>query len=137
MKKNPFNFINEYSNLPLEIFHMDVWGSVSNLSIKGHKYYLLIINEVSKFSWFFSLYQKNEVFQTFCDFHKMIENFLDHKIKILRTDSEGEFLNQKFVNFCKKFGIQQRYSSPYTPTQNGLVERKHGHIINITRCFFI
>lgn len=137
LKKLPFNPRKWYNKQPLETLHMDVWGPAPIPSINNHKYYLLIVDEYSRFSWLFPLELKSKVFQTFRDFHIMIEKSLGLPIRSIQTDCGGEFLNLKFQNYCREFGIRQKFSSPCTLEQNGLVERKHGHLISITRCFFL
>jgi transposase InsO family protein len=49
------------------------------------------------------------------------------KMKILKVRSGhgGEFENEPFENFCEKLGIVHEFSSPRTPQQNGVVERKN------------
>jgi len=42
----------------------------------------------------------------------------------VRSDHDGEFENESFEIFCEKHGIVQELSSPRTPQQNGVVERK-------------
>lgn len=66
----------------------------------------------------------------------MIEKSLNYSIKTIQIDGGGEFDNHHFRNFCKNLGIIHRFSSPYTPKQNGLVERKHDYIVSTVRCFF-
>ncbi|PNY10358.1 retrotransposon-related protein, partial [Trifolium pratense] len=43
----------------------------------------------------------------------------------VRSDHGKEFENSKFVDFCASKGILQEFSSPGTPQQNGVVERKN------------
>lgn len=43
----------------------------------------------------------------------------------IRSDHGKEFENQKFVEFCSSKGIKHEFSSPITPQQNGIVERKN------------
>ncbi|CAI7870458.1 unnamed protein product, partial [Closterium sp. NIES-54] len=46
-----------------------------------------------------------------------------HKVKVIRTDNEGEFIGADFVAVLKKKGIQHQLTVPYKPHQNGVAER--------------
>lgn len=54
------------------------------------------------------------------------------KIKSLQLDGGGEFISNAFKDLIASNGMTHRVSCPYTPQQNGLVERKHCHIIETT-----
>uniref|UniRef100_A0A2N9GBG4 Integrase catalytic domain-containing protein n=1 Tax=Fagus sylvatica TaxID=28930 RepID=A0A2N9GBG4_FAGSY len=62
-------------------------------------------------------------------FKASVENQLSQKIKILRTDCGGEYTSNEFNTHCASHGIIHHFSCPHTPQQNGLVERKHRHVI--------
>ena len=67
---------------------------------------------------------KNEVFSKFKEFKALVENLFEKKIKIFRSDNEGEFTGGEFKSFCTEVGIKRELSTPYNPQQNGVVERK-------------
>nr|GEZ11671.1 retrovirus-related Pol polyprotein from transposon TNT 1-94 [Tanacetum cinerariifolium] len=54
-------------------------------------------------------------------------------LKQLKTDKGTEFKNSILVNFCDEKGISQNFSSPYTPEQNGVTERKNKALIEAAR----
>ncbi len=54
------------------------------------------------------------------------------KIKTLLSDKGGEFVSKKFDDFLHECGIQQQTSAPYTPQQNGVVERANRTIMECT-----
>ena len=56
----------------------------------------------------------------------MVENQTGRKLKCLRTDNGGEFKSEEFVKFCRERGIRREYMAPYSPKQNGIVERIPG-----------
>ena len=60
-----------------------------------------------------------------------MENLLDCKIKIFRTDCGGEYSKTEFQQLCSSFGILHQYSCPKTSQQNGVAERKHRHIVDM------
>jgi hypothetical protein len=43
---------------PLEMLHMDLFGSITYISIGGNKYGLVIIDDYSRFTWVFFLQAK-------------------------------------------------------------------------------
>ncbi|KAI0523953.1 hypothetical protein KFK09_003317 [Dendrobium nobile] len=76
---------------------------------------------------------KSEVTQIFINFTKFIKRQTNRKIKAIRMDGGGEYINQQFQTFTKNTGILHQTSCPYTPEQNGLAEPKHRHIVETTR----
>jgi len=59
-----------------------------------------------------------------------IENQFSISVKTIRTDSGVEFLMSQY--FYSK-GIIHQTTCIETPQQNGIVERKHQHLLNVTR----
>jgi len=55
------------------------------------------------------------------------------KILKVRSDHGGEFENEPFEIFCEKHGIIHEFSSPRTPQQNGVVERKNRSLQEMAR----
>nr|GEY39329.1 putative ribonuclease H-like domain-containing protein [Tanacetum cinerariifolium] len=60
---------------------------------------------------------------------RMVENQNDIKVKQIRTDNGTEFRNHKLESFCGEKGIFPNFSSPYTPEQNGVAEKKNRNLI--------
>ena len=61
----------------------------------------------------------------------MVANQFSLNIKTFRSDGGGEFTSNEFKTYLSNHGIAHHISCPYTPQQNGVVERKHRHIIEI------
>jgi len=79
------------------------------------------------------LKHKDEAFGAFMEWCVMVENQVDRKIKILRTDNGLEFCNHKFEEFCKEIGIVRHRTCAYTPQQNGVAERMNRTIMEKVR----
>ena len=59
----------------------------------------------------------------------MIATQFSAKTDIFQCDGGGEFQSHEFISHLEKCGILRQISCPYTPAQNGVVERKHRHIV--------
>ena len=99
-------------------------------SILGYKFYVILVDKFTGFTWLFLLKQKSEVFTVFLHFKALVENQFGSTIKTLRTDGGGEYTSNHFKSFCLDNGIQHQLSCPYTPQQNGVAERKHKQIVD-------
>ncbi|GKA70197.1 reverse transcriptase domain-containing protein [Tanacetum coccineum] len=64
---------------------------------------------------------------------RMVENQNDVKFKQIETNNGTEFRNSKLESFCDEKAISQNFSSPYTPEQNGVAERKNRTLIKAAR----
>lgn len=94
---------------------------------------LYLVDDFTKYCWFFPLKYKSEAFSSFIHFKSMVENILCTKIVTSRFDSGGEFINIQFSTFLRDHGIIHQLSCLYTPEQNGCVERKHRHLVETAR----
>ena len=76
------------------------------------------------------------VFQTF---HKMIQTQFSHTIKVFRSDNAQEYHDKSFLSILDSNGTLPHYFYPYTYTsqQNGRVERKLHHILDVVRTLLI
>ena len=68
--KLPFVSSSRTSSFPLEIIHSDVWGPAPILSNQGFLYYVIFIDNFSKFTWIFPMKRKSDLFDIFCRFQK-------------------------------------------------------------------
>ena len=109
---------------PLELLHIDLCGPSSIESIGGNKYILVIVDDFSRFTWTFFLKQKSEAVTKLKLFIKQIETQL-RKIVRKRSDNGLEFKNKDFESFLAEKGTTHNFSAPYTPQQNGIVERRN------------
>ena len=67
----------------------------------------------------------------------MLENGYQTRCRSLRYDNGLEFVNSNFIEFCEERGIDHQFSSPRTPQQNGVVERKNRILEDMARTMLI
>jgi transposase InsO family protein len=129
-KQLPFPSSPRVSTAPLQLIHTDVWCSPV-VSLSGFRYYVIFIDDYSRYSWLYPLSLKYDVYVTFLKFKSLVENQFSCSIKQLQSDGGGEFLSKQFTSFLETNGIFHRISCPYTAQQNGLAERKHRHVVEM------
>ncbi|KAJ0534888.1 putative RNA-directed DNA polymerase [Helianthus annuus] len=116
-----------------ELIHLDLWGPYKVTSYEGFKYFLTVVDDFSRTVWCYLLTSKTEVFDNLCSFYELMLTQFEKKIKVIRSDNGTEFVNNQMNIFCKNKGILHQTSCAYTPQQNGVVERKHRHLLNTAR----
>ncbi|GJT42613.1 putative ribonuclease H-like domain-containing protein [Tanacetum coccineum] len=118
---------------PLFMLHMDLFGPTFVSSLMHKKYCLVVTDDYSRFSWVFFLSTKDETTEILKNFIKEVENLVDKKVKIIRSDNGTEFKNKVMDDFCREKGIKREYSVARTPQQNGVAERKNRTLIEAAR----
>ncbi|CAH9108163.1 unnamed protein product, partial [Cuscuta europaea] len=63
----------------------------------------------------------------------MVDTQFEQKVKRIRADNGVEFQTNILVDFYGRSGILLETSCTDTPQQNGVVERKHRHILEVAR----
>ncbi|GJW17678.1 putative ribonuclease H-like domain-containing protein [Tanacetum coccineum] len=87
---------------PLFMLHMDLFGPTFVSSLMHKKYCLVVTDDYSRFTWVFFLTTKDETSEILKNFIKEIENLVDKKVKIIRSDNGTEFKNKVLDDFAKK-----------------------------------
>ncbi|GJV02019.1 ribonuclease H-like domain-containing protein [Tanacetum coccineum] len=118
---------------PLFMLHMDLFGPTFVSSLMHKKYCLVVTDDYSRFTWVFFLTTKDETSEILKRFIKEIENLVDKKVKIIRSDNGTEFKNKVMDDFCREKGIKREYSVARTPWQNGVAERRNRILIEAAR----
>nr|GEX85783.1 retrotransposon protein, putative, Ty1-copia subclass [Tanacetum cinerariifolium] len=113
MTKKHFNNNIERATDLHGLIHTDLCEKLRHVSRKGASYFL-----------------------TFTDDFSQVELQLGKKIKALRSNKGGEYLSQEFKDYLSKNGIVQHLTSPYTPQQNGVSERRNHTLLDMVRSMF-
>ncbi|KAH9680653.1 Integrase catalytic domain-containing protein [Citrus sinensis] len=118
---------------PLQLLHIDLFGPSRYASLSGKFYAFVIVDDYSRYTWVLFLANKDDAIDAFRIFYKKVQNEKCYSISCIRSDHGGEFENHAFENFCNDFGIEHQFSTPRTPQQNGVVERKNRSIQEMAR----
>jgi transposase InsO family protein len=81
----------------------------------------------------FFLQEKSQTQETLKRFLRRAQNEFGLKIKKIRSDNGTKFKNSQIEGFIKEEGIKHEFPSPYTPQQNGVVERKNRTLLDMAR----
>ncbi len=127
----PLNYTRAKS--PLELLFADVWGPCKEIGRNGEQYYLSIIDEFSRKTALYPIQAKSDVTDILIAHISKAECHLGLRVKNVRSDNGGEFMGGKLKDFFLSKGIQHELTNPYTPEQNGIVERFNQTVLNGTR----
>jgi hypothetical protein len=129
----------------LELVHADLCGPITPPTPTGNAYFLLLVDDMSRYMWLTLLRSKADAPMTIMSFQAKVERETGKKMKVLCTDNGGEFASVQFGEYCAGEGILRQHSAPQSPQQNGVVERRNQMVVNTARsilrarsmpCFF-
>jgi transposase InsO family protein len=118
---------------PLELLHMDLFDPVAYISNSGSKHCLVIVDDYSRFTWMFFLQEKTQTQETLKRFLRQAQNEFGLRIKKIRSDNGTKFKNSQIEGFLEEEDIKHEFYSPYTPQQNGVVERKNKTLLDMAK----
>ncbi|KAI3682224.1 hypothetical protein L2E82_50087 [Cichorium intybus] len=125
--------INPKITEPLSVLYIDLCGPSTIESIGKKKYILVIVDDFSRFTWVMFLRNKSDAAEEIINFIKKMELMLNKKVRTVHSDNGSEFKNQTLDGFLKTKGINHNFSAPYTPQQNGVVERRNRSLCEAAR----
>jgi hypothetical protein len=113
--------------------HGDLCGPVTPVTPAGRRYFLLLIDDLSRYMWVVVLGSKGEAADAIRYAQATAEVECGRNLRVLRTDNGGEFTAAEFALYCMDEGVQRHYSAPYNPQQNGVVEQRNQMVVGMTR----
>jgi transposase InsO family protein len=99
----------------LELVHGDLCGPVKPATPGGRCYFLLLVDNVTRYMWVMLLTAKSEASSAIKRIQAAVEKECGRKLRVLRTNNGGEFTAAEFVAYCADEGITRYFSAPYTP----------------------
>jgi transposase InsO family protein len=117
----------------LELVHGDICGPITPTTPSGNRYFLLLVDDMSRHMWLCLLAGKDQAPVAIRRFKAAAEMETGRKLKVLRTDRGGEFNSVEFGEYCAEAGVQRQLTAPYSPQQNGVVERRNQTVVGMAR----
>ncbi|CAI7881209.1 unnamed protein product [Closterium sp. NIES-53] len=118
---------------PFETLHLDVWGPAPRLGPECERFFLVVIDDYSRYTTMFPLAKKSEVTSTLIRWLLTTEGTRGRRVSCLHSDRGGEFRSGILAGFCREQGIRQSWTLPESPQQNGVAERRIGLVMEIAR----
>ena len=94
---------------------------------------ITFIDDFTLFDHIYLISHRHEALDCFKRYITLVENQLNTKIKSLRTDRGREYLSDLFKAYCNENCIARQLTIPYTPQQNGVVERRNRTLLDMVR----
>ncbi|CAI7734654.1 unnamed protein product [Closterium sp. NIES-53] len=123
----------------LQTLNMDVWGP-ARVRGQGHeRYFLLVVDDYSRYTSVFPLRSKGDVTEVLIDWIRaarlqLRQSFgLDFPVLRLHSDRGGEFSSGLLGAYCRARGIRQTFTLPDSPQQNGIAECRIGMVMGVAR----
>ena len=117
----------------LELVHGDLCGPITPATYGGRRYFLLLMDDCSRYMWLQLLTSKDEASVAIKKFKTRAEAESGKKLRVLRTDRDGEFTSVEFAAYYADQGVVRHHTAPYSPPQNGMVEQRKQTVVDMAQ----
>uniref|UniRef100_A0A8R7P947 Retrovirus-related Pol polyprotein from transposon TNT 1-94 n=1 Tax=Triticum urartu TaxID=4572 RepID=A0A8R7P947_TRIUA len=132
-RRAPFPQAAKYrAEAPLDLVHADLCGAITPATPGGRCYFLLLVDDHSRYMWLTLLTSKDEAGAAIKEFQARAETEARRKLGTLRTD-RGEYTSTALAKHFAATGVQRHLTAPYSPQQNGVVERRNQTVVGMAR----
>jgi transposase InsO family protein len=111
--------------VPLELIHSDICEMNGVLTKGGQRYFMIMIDDVSRYCYVYLLKTKDDALNCFKTYKAKVENQIEKKIKCFRSDRGGESFSNEFDLFCVEHRVISERTPPYSPQLNGVAKRNN------------
>ena len=101
-------------------------------SLDGAEYFLTFVDDKTQYPWVYVL----KVFKRFIEWKTMVERSAGGEVKVLHSDSGGEYTGRHFVEYLSSEGVSHELTVPKTPEQNGVAERLNRTLMEMVRTMY-
>jgi len=120
-----------------EVIHADLCGPMEVDSLDGARYFLCFTCNFIRYCIVYFLKEKSEAAAKIDKMVRLVSNLCDRSVKALQCDGGLEFNNSKVKSILKTQGVQLVITNPYTPEQNGCVEKTNRTVVDLARTMMV
>ena len=131
MTKSPFIGKGEWSTECLGLIHSDVYGLMNVQAIGGFSYFIMFIDDHSRYGHVYLMKHKSEALERFKEFRSDVEKQSGKGIKILWSNRGREYLSHELLVYLKKNRILSQWTPPGIPQHNGVSERRNCMLLDM------
>ena len=110
-----------------------MWGPCRIESVQGFRYFIVFIDDFSRLTWVYLLKDRTQVVDVIKIFVYKIKTQFCEPLRVFRTDNALEYVQRNVSLLCEAQGVIHQTSCPRTSQQNGVAERKHHHLLDVTK----
>ncbi|KAG6572566.1 ABC transporter G family member 31 [Phytophthora cinnamomi] len=119
------------TTVPFKKVYMDL-GFIQVPTMEGYTVYLHLIDEGSRFQWYYGQQTKDETVDRLKDFRDLIKAKHQMLVSVFHSDQGTEFLNTTMAEQLAGESLQI-FSHPHTPEEACLIEKAHGTLFKKVR----
>ncbi|CAI7746530.1 unnamed protein product, partial [Closterium sp. NIES-53] len=122
---------------PLQTLHMDVWGPACVSGQSRERYFLLVVDDYTRYTTVLPLRSKDQVIDVLIPWIRTVclqlREMFHQDLPVLRLHSDrgGEFSSSLLRDFCRGEGVLQSFTLPDSPQKNGIAERRIGLVMEL------
>ena len=121
---------------PFQLLHIDIWGPDKVTTHSGCNQFITIVDDFTRATWTHLIKYKSDVVSVIKQFLLYVELHFSTKVLVIRFDNAQELCEGDIKQVYRNNGIVHETSCTNTPQQNGVVERKHRHLLATARSLF-
>ena len=118
-----------------EITHMGLWGKYEVTSVNGHQYYILFIDEWTRYITVEFLESKSQVTEKVKKYALYLKTH-DKKLRAIRVSGENDIITSELRAWCAGRGICMQMTARNSPLQNRdgvLAEQMNRTLVGLAR----
>jgi transposase InsO family protein len=91
----------------LDLIHGDLCGLITPVTPGGKRYFLLLVDDKSRYMWVVLLAAKSDTLTAFKKFQAKVKVEVGRRLRVLWTDNGGEFTSIEFETYCAEYGVER------------------------------
>ena len=102
--------------------HSDICGPFQVKTWSNKRHFVSFIDDKTRYAHLALLATRDEIYSEFESWLTLEVNQAGVMLKRFHSDNAKEYKSEIFTTLCKNRGIEQTFTAPYTPAQNGTAE---------------
>ena len=128
----PFNNSLSHALTPFDLIHSNVWGPSHITTQGGSRYFVIFVDDFSRYTWIYLFKIRSELSQIYRDFTKMIDTRFSKPIEVFRSDNAQEYKAHEFTSILHQFLIL--FSGLFLVFFRAVLMPNYGIITNFVFC---